>query len=580
MRVLLLHPEDSPLHGPWTEQRWDLIVDLGKSSAFSEERWSRKLGCPVLRADSLRNGIEDARAVGKIFSECYGQLIDEQGIDWWDITSLIFEPEALVALVVARVGAEIDPRAELWATRLSWPTTAVQAVTGRSVRGFDGALLTRSLARASHYAGLFRRFSAARLKEIFLDKYDGGYQWRARFARKLPSAAEPVVLLPSAYVNVSRMAASYARMLPQQSFLMVAARWSAKQVTLPPNVTMRDLASYAEMKIPQPEVDALVQRWSSLAARLSSSPELGALLRAGVFDSFPRWFRYGLCARNAWLTVLDREPVCAVLCGDDSNMYTRLPVVLAARRKIPTIDFHHGAFDGRFLLKELPSDLYLAKNGMEVDYLVRVCGLPCDRIVIGAPAAAQTPAEAERREPTSAVFFSEPYESSGMRGEEVYREIMPALCGVARQAGRNVIVKLHPFESRVQRMRMLEEILRPEDHQLVTVVEGPLTRALLAQAWLGVTVESTAALDCVQAGVRCFVCGWLACSQYEYVAQYARFGVGEILQNAQQLREIPTRMEDAPPFPAFISRPAEPLDASTFQRWLTRSETQTTGRTA
>src|SRR3974390_1342513 len=37
MRVLLLHPDDSPRQGPWSRQRWDLIVDLGKSSTFSQE---------------------------------------------------------------------------------------------------------------------------------------------------------------------------------------------------------------------------------------------------------------------------------------------------------------------------------------------------------------------------------------------------------------------------------------------------------------------------------------------------------------------------------------------------------------
>jgi hypothetical protein len=27
MRILLLHPEDSPLQGPWSGERWDLVVD-------------------------------------------------------------------------------------------------------------------------------------------------------------------------------------------------------------------------------------------------------------------------------------------------------------------------------------------------------------------------------------------------------------------------------------------------------------------------------------------------------------------------------------------------------------------------
>ncbi len=39
MRVLLLHPEDFPQRGPWSAQRWDLIVDLGRSSPASAAAW-------------------------------------------------------------------------------------------------------------------------------------------------------------------------------------------------------------------------------------------------------------------------------------------------------------------------------------------------------------------------------------------------------------------------------------------------------------------------------------------------------------------------------------------------------------
>ncbi len=57
MRVLLVQPEDSPERGPWSGRQWDLIVDLGKSSAFSEERWGRQFGCPVVRRTSTRSSV-------------------------------------------------------------------------------------------------------------------------------------------------------------------------------------------------------------------------------------------------------------------------------------------------------------------------------------------------------------------------------------------------------------------------------------------------------------------------------------------------------------------------------------------
>ena len=148
---------------------------------------------------------------------------------------------------------------------------------------------------------------------------------------------------------------------------------------------MRDLAGYAKSDSAGEEVRSLTERWRKLRTDLCESPELRVLVQAGLLDSFPAWIRDGLSARDAWREVLEREPVDGVLCGDDSNLYTRLPVLLAARRKIKTVDFHHGALDGRYALKDLPCDLYLAKNEMERDYLLRVCDLPAEKLVLGAP---------------------------------------------------------------------------------------------------------------------------------------------------------------------------------------------------
>jgi len=368
------------------------------------------------------------------------------------------------------------------------------------------------------------------------------------------------------------MAAAYAQLLPEQPFLMIATRQSGKQFAPASNVQVRDLAAYAKAGSSTAEVTSLIERWTQLRTDLQSFPELRVLVQAGVLDSFPSWLRDGLSARNAWREVLEREPVCGVLCGDDSNLYTRLPVLLAARRKIPTVDFHHGALDGRYMWKELPCDLYLAKNEMGRDYLLQVCGLPAEKIVIGAPPKRDVPAGVAReRQPQSIILFSEPYEVAGMRADEVYRELLPPLCRLARESGHGLIIKLYPFESLSQRGGIVRDILSLEDRRLVTVVDGPLTTELLSRAWFGITVESTTAIDCLQNGVCCFLCGWMSLSPCEYAHQYARFGLGEVLQDAQQLSEIPSRLAD------FRNRaPVElnlsvTVDAAMLRRWLTKS---------
>jgi hypothetical protein len=571
MRVLLVHPEDSPKRGPWSRRRWDLVVDLGRSSRYSQDAWCAQLGCPVLGADSFRQGVSDARVVRQIFSAGRGRLIDEEGIDWWDLTSLLLVPEALNLLAFQRMTAEIGNADELWSTRSGWASDAVSILLGRPLRSFTAGRFASLAARAGHYASLLRRFSPAQIKQIFLDKYDSGYQWRSRFASKQKRSAAPVVLLPSAYSNVSRMAADYARTLPQQSFLMVATRQSAKQFMQPANIEVRELAAYAPRDASTGEISSLTQRWGRLKADLCLAPEMDVLSRACVLDTMPMWLRDGVFARDAWREVLEREPVCSVLCGDDSNLFTRLPVLLAAARNIPTVDFHHGAFDGRYLFKDLPCDLYLAKNAMERDYLLRICGLPGEKVVIAPPAAmvpSRRSGEQSERERRALILFSEPYETGGIRGEEFYRELLPKLLLLARENGKTLIIKLHPFESRAQRTRLVRDVLGPVDAALVTILDGPLTADLIAQAWCGITIESTTVIECQQSGVCCFLCGWLALSPYEYAQQYTRFGVGQVLHSAEEIRDLPARLAEfhARPDSTALSAPADPL---LLQRWLT-----------
>jgi hypothetical protein len=541
MRVLLLHPEDFPQRGPWSAQRWDLIVDLGRSSASSAAAWEEMTHARVLRADSFRKGVEDIKQVRKLFSLGMGRLLDEEGIDWWSLTSLFIVPEAEAILVFQRMISEIGPTAEIWATRPGWPTTAISDLLKRPLQSFSQEGSARLSTRVKHYGSLLRRFSTAQIKEIFLDKYDSHYKWRSRFASPAAPLPEPSILLPTAYGNVSRMAAAYARLLPEQSFLLVATRQSGRLSGLPPNVETRDLAAYAGGDEPIRETAEILEEWTRLKADLCVIPEFAMLSRANLFDGFPGWFQSGLRARDAWRKVLEREPVCGVLCGDDSNLFTRLPVMLAARRGIRTADFHHGALDGRYLLKDLPCDAYLAKNEMERDYLLRVCGLSPEKVVLGAPAPAPSdpPQNGGPSDLARLVLFSEPYENFGMRAEEVYGELLPPLCRMARESGRGVVLKLHPFESLSQRTSMVRNLLPQEDFKRITVVDGPLSQQLLSNTWFGVTVESTTVLDCFVRQIPCFVCGWLTTLPFGYFQQYERFGVAQILRSVNELDGIP-----------------------------------------
>ena len=381
----------------------------------------------------------------------------------------------------------------------------------------------------------------------FLDKYDPRYRWRRRFSGSKPERRGPVVLLPSAYTNVSQMAVAYASMLPEQPFLLVATRRSGTHFAPAPNVACASLAAYADGAEPEAEYLRILGQWEKLKQSLALFPEMNLLVRAGLLEKFTAHFRDGLAVRNAWRNVFSQEQIVAVMCGDDSNPSTRLPVMLARQQGIPTLDFHHGAMDGRFILKELSSDLYLAKGEMERDYLLRICGLPPERVVLGGPVRppSRAAAEPKRDEHPAIIFFSEPYESGGRRSEDVYQELLPPLALLAGEHGRRLVVKLHPFESRHERMQLIANVLPPGEVALVDVVEGPFTQQLVAKAWFAVTVESSTVIDCALLGVTCFVCDWMNSSPRGYTRQYARFGVGRTLTFSKAAQRVAASVNPA-----------------------------------
>jgi hypothetical protein len=567
MRILLVHPEDSPRRGSWAQQRWDLLVDLGNSTAHTREIWQRQYSCPVLSAGCFRRPVTDAKQAREISLAGRGQLIDETGIDYWELFSILLLQDMLAAIAVQRLASEIPASAELWSTRPGGPVRWLESVLDAEARSFRRGW-RKAKSAAGHYAGIMGQFWAAQIGEIFWDKYDPVYRRRSRFVSQEKPSEVPVVLIPSAYSNVSRVAAAYAALLPGQQFLLVATRRSGRQFTPPSNVTVRDLAAYAKGEPSAAKQADLLAAWPDLKQKLEGLGLFRLLGKAGVLRQIPRWIEDAVVLRNVWSGVLDREPVQGVLCGDDSNLYTRLPVELAAARKIPTLDFHHGAIDGFYLFKDLPCDLYLAKSEMERDFLLRLCELPAEKVVI-APSATQVSRRAsDGSEGRAVVLFSEPYEVGRMRAEEVYRELLPPLFRVARENGKELVIKLHPFESRRQRTQMVREALPGEAAGKVRIVDGPLTAHLLSETWFGVTVESTTAIECTEHGRSCFLCRWLSLSPFGYAEQYARFGIGERLESAEEISEIPRRLAEFHRRPSAASR-STTIDPAVLQGWLT-----------
>jgi len=575
MKILLLSHEDSLWNRAWSQSNWDLVIDLGWAGRCAYEHWSRRLGCPVLDFYTYAREIDAVRQFRSILDQGRGRLLDGEGLDWWNIVSVMVGLDLETLFMVSRLARKVKPVGAVSASRLNLCARAFGLLWGVPIETLTRRKTTSRWQRPFHYLRAASKLSLSQLLDVALDKWDPTYAVQRWSAVHADSSRESVVLLPSAYGNVSRLVADYARMLPDRQFLLVATRRSGHQLINPPsNVTIASLASYVPpARRCSKERHYLLEAWQRFKAEVVSNvEELALAARLGVFDGVPALLTKGLVIREAWKQVFEETDINAVLCGDENNPFTRMPVILGKNRGIRTVYCHHGALDVNVLLNGRQSEVYLAKGEMEKDYLIRVCGLSAEQIMVGSPnhssSVKDVPAKDHRSSASKIVFFSEPYELYFGRGEEAYAEILPRLCAVAGRMSRKVIVKLHPFESRRERTKMIKRVLSVEQRQLVEVIYTPLSADFLKEIWFGVTVESSVTVECALQGVPCFLCGWLEIVRHGYVRQYALFGAGYVLDSPDDITCIPELLSPYCLGPAVNQRLWQPIAAEELDRLL------------
>jgi hypothetical protein len=540
MRVLLLHPEDrfSRRDHPG---KWDLVVDFARAPVSAYEDWKLRTGCRVISLYDFAREVEDLYQLKQLLQAGMGSLVDATGIDWWDILFLEIAPQMQQLMLVHRLAAGLNPNCELHASRPFELATALQRLS-------NGPLITlESRPQAAfrtlrHYSEAFSNLSAPQLVQVLQDKFDPRHAIRRRFAFREQSSASPVVLLPSAYIGVSRMAVSYAALLPETRFLLVCARRSGELESLPQNVRRASLDSYA-VPVHEFQTAELLKLWSALRQRLvRAADEFKTADAIGVLERIPWLIGWGMTLRTAWSRVFESENITGCLCADDSNPYSRIPLILAKRRGLPALACHHGALDAWMAVKTRHDDFYLAKNEMEQDYLVRTCRVAPGQILLGAPAVFHAPSmetAANLGDRTWLVFFSEAYHTAAWRTDEVYRELLPRLSTLAKACGLELVFKLHPFESIEAHRRLLRRLLPSAEVARIRIIAGAASGELWRRTRFALTGQSTVAVECTDRGVPVFLCAWLRDAYTGYVQQYARFGVGQILDSAEQISDIP-----------------------------------------
>jgi hypothetical protein len=540
-RVLLLHPEDDPECRPWRHERWDRVVDLGTAGEQTRTRWSGMFDCPVESVPKLE--ITEFAKVRAALSSGLGYVIDDYGLDWWELIAIRFHEQLALVIRLQKLAERLDSSDEVWVSRPGLHSSILGVILNRAVRCFsERAPFLKKTIRLIETAG---KLTFAQLIEITGDKYDAGYRVRRFASRPRQRPTGPVVLLPVAQANAARTAIAYATMLPEENFLLVATRQSGLTAECTSNVSAVKLASYGA-KQSQREFREILGRWRKFESMLVHTPEASVLMHAGVLSGIAKALRDGLAIRNAWLGVFDREMISAVLCTDDTNPYTHLPLLIARQRGLPTITCHHGALDGGQLVKRSHAEVTLAKGRMEKDYLVNTCGLAEEKTEVGAPAVQRRLTGGARHPKGAIVFFSEPYALDGGRCREFYCELLPPFVDLASRMNLDLVVKLHPMESARERRKFVSAALLGRWVESVRVVAGALSEELLDSASFAVTVQSTAAVDCAIRGIPVFLCKWLDYSHYGYVDQLIRYDAGVPLYSPAEIAKIPAMLRNFP----------------------------------
>jgi len=535
MKILLLHPEDS--FPPYPAGKWDLIVDLARSPASIYRTWGQQVGCDVVSLADYARGFEDIYRVKPVFSHWNGLVIDKFGIDWWDVLLPMLSTHVERSFTLVNLARELGNDVELYSSRPDLSATALGKFLGIKEVIVIGGSSTFST-RLEHYRKAFSQLDLNQLTQIAQDKFDPEHKLRKRLHRRPASSGKRSFLLPTAYINVSRTSVSYAELLPEENFLLVVARPGGKLKSLPANVRMISLDPYFA-PINDSELAELTEKWRFLRCRLVKAvPEFRMAEALGAFEYGARVLRWGMAARDAWVRIFDSEDIAGCLSADDVNPYTSLPIFIGARRGIPTLAVHHGALDYRMSMKPICADFYLAKGDLERDYLLQTCRVDPDKVVLGGPSFV-SPEPVRSTSKPWLVFFTEPYGTSGWRIESVYEDLLPHLMALADRCELELVFKLHPFESIKGHKNIVRKFLTQDQRKKIQWIDGPIQPELWNKIRFGMTVESTIALECTIRQIPIFLCVWLRSVYGCYPQQYAKFGIGHILNSVEEMKNIP-----------------------------------------
>ena len=124
MKILLVHPEDDPEKGSRAGLQWDRIVDLGLGGVNTYERWNQRFHCPIATLGLWREKFGALPRTRELFGLGSGYLIDQHGLDWWEMISMLMHGEVESLILLQHFVSTLGANDELYASRRSFAVSA------------------------------------------------------------------------------------------------------------------------------------------------------------------------------------------------------------------------------------------------------------------------------------------------------------------------------------------------------------------------------------------------------------------------------------------------------------------------
>jgi hypothetical protein len=233
---------------------------------------------------------------------------------------------------------------------------------------------------------------------------------------------------------------------------------------------------------------------------------LGRLLPSGLF---------GTALFDRWVESVQPD---AVIVGNP--VFEAYALHAARRRGIPTILLQHGILGDFCQFIDPPVDHYVVRGEFWKQFLAPAAR---QRACVLNPAPDTSAISATRADSGTLVFISAPYAMQEFFNEGDLDEIITVLIAAACEAGRELVIRVHPLEQVADYRRRVGGILAGMAiAPAISYSQGPGLEDVLCPAAVAVTFSSTVFLDCLRHRVPIVSFAW---HDFSYRTQVEQWGV-------------------------------------------------------